>query len=89
MSIIRTSYTLRDDLIEDFQYYFNFIEPSNQFTPEVKSEGQFAFLDVLISSNPDGLMDIKVYRKPTHTNKFFEFPSLHPLVRKNVHRTNW
>ena len=88
MLIIHTSYTLRADLIEDFRYHFNSIEPSNQFTPEAKSEGQFAFLDVLISHNPDGLMDIKVYRKPTHTNKFFEFPSLHPLVHKNIHRTN-
>ena len=42
-----TCCTLRT--VENFHRHLNSIEPSIQFTLEAKSEGQLAFLDVLIS----------------------------------------
>ena len=53
-----------------------------QFTLEANFEGQLAFLDVLISRNLDGSIDTTVYRKPTHTNKYLDFSSHHPLAHK-------
>ena len=72
---------LRTDLVEDFHCHLNSIE-SIQFTLETGSDRQFAFLDVLISCNSDRSIDTTVYRKPTHTNKYLEFSSHHPLAHK-------
>ena len=58
---------LRTDLVEDFYRHLNSIEPSIQFTLETESEGKVAFLDVLMSLNPDGSIDMTVHRKPTPT----------------------
>ena len=77
-----TCCALRTDSVENFHCHLNSIEPSIQFTVEAESEGQLAFLDVLISRNPDGSMDTTVYRKPTHTNKYLDFSSHHPLAHK-------
>ena len=74
--------TLRADLVKNFHCHLNSIEPSIQFTLEAESEGQLAFLDVLISHNLDGSIDTTVYRKPTHTNKYVDFSSHHPLAHK-------
>ena len=67
-----TCYALRTDLVEDFHCHLNSIESSIQFTLETESDGQLAFLDVLIAHNSDRSMDTTVYRKPTHTNKYLD-----------------
>ena len=58
------------------------MEPSIQFTLETESEGQLIFLDVLITRNPGKSIDTIVYRKPSHTNKYLDFFSHHPLAHK-------
>ncbi len=70
------------DSVENFHRHLNSIEPSIQFTLEAESEGQLAFLDVLISHNPDGSINTTVYRKPTHTNKYLNFSSHHPVAQR-------
>ena len=77
-----TCCAIRTDSVENFHRHLNSIEPSIQFTLEAETEGQLAFLDVLISRNPDGSMDTTVYGKPTHTNKYLDFYSHHPLAHK-------
>ena len=53
-----------------------------QIMEEAKSEGQLAFLDVLISQNPGGPIDTTVYRKQTHTNNYFDISSHHSIAHK-------
>ena len=77
-----TCCALRSDSVESFPCHFNSIEPSIKFTLEAESKGQLAFLDVLITCNPDGSMDTTVYRKPTHTNKYLNVSSHHPLAHR-------
>ena len=77
-----TCCALRTDLVEDFHCHLNSIESSIQFTLETESDGQLAFLYVLISCNSDRSMDTTDYRKPTHTNKYLDFSSHHPLANK-------
>ena len=47
-----TCCTIETNLIQDFHHHLNSMEPSIKFTLETESEGQLAFLDVLITQNP-------------------------------------
>ena len=69
-------------IVHNFHRHLNSIEPSIQFTLEAESERQLVFLDVLSSHNPDGSMDTTGYKKPSHTNKYLDFSSHHPLAHK-------
>ena len=42
------------ELLQEFHQHLNSIEPSIQFTCEVKEDGQLPFLDVLLSKEDDG-----------------------------------
>ena len=77
-----TCWAPRTDLVEDFHCHLNSIESSIQFTIETESDGQLAFLNVLISRNSDRSIGTTVYRKPTHANKYLDFSSHHPLAHK-------
>ena len=48
--------------------------PSIQFTHEVEENGLLPFLDTEITYHTDGSQSTKVHRKPTHTDKQFDFP---------------
>ncbi|KAJ8921316.1 hypothetical protein NQ315_013790 [Exocentrus adspersus] len=39
-----------------------------KFTMELEKDSTLPFLDVLVSRRPDGLLEHRVYRKPTHTD---------------------
>lgn len=58
------------------------MEPSIRFTVEVESEGKLTVLDVLLRHDPDGCVSRTVYRKPTHTDRYLDFASHHPLAHK-------
>ena len=61
----------------------NSIERSIQFTIEYESrEGCLPFLDVNLQGCGDGSISTSVYRKPTHTDKYLDFSSHHPLTHK-------
>ena len=74
--------TMRTNLVEDFHRHLNSIEPSIQFTFETETECQLAFLGVMITRNPNQSINMTVYRKLTHTNKYLKFSSHHPLAHK-------
>ena len=77
-----TCCALRSDLVSDFHRHLNSIKDCIRFTLETESQGQLAFLDVMITHNLDRSIDTTVYRKPTHTNKYLDFSSHHPLAHK-------
>ena len=52
-----------------------------QFTMETEKDGSLPFLDVLLSHESDGSIRSTVYRKPTHTDRYFNV-SHHPLAHK-------
>ena len=47
-----------------------------------ENEGQLPFLDVLLSRGSDGSVSMSVYRKLSHTDKYLDFDSHHPLSHK-------
>jgi len=48
----------------------------------MEEQGKLPFLDLLIKHHPDGTLSTTVYRKKTHTDKYLDFQSHHPLAHK-------
>ena len=77
-----TCTALPADQIQCFHDHLNSVEPTIQFTFETESEGKLSFLDTQITHHPDGDLSTTVYRKATHTDKYLDFQSHHPLAHK-------
>ena len=60
----------------------NTICDSIKFTRGEEHEGSLAFLDVLVTRTPEGMLQTTVFRKPTHTGRYLPFFSHHPLQQK-------
>ena len=63
-----------------FLEHINSLHPSIKFTLENKT---ILFLDVLLVIQEDGSLGHKVYRKPTHTDRYLHYKSFHHLSIKN------
>jgi hypothetical protein len=69
-----------DRELDIFVNYLNGREKRIQFTIEREEEGKLPFLDMLIMRD-DNKLTTKVYRKPTHTQRYIHWTSNHP---KNI-----
>ena len=49
---------------------------------EVESNGHMPFLNVLLKHEADSSISTKIYRKPTHTDRYLYFGSHHPISHK-------
>ena len=68
--------------VNEFFEHINSQNAHIKFTSEQEEDGHLAFLDTCISRNPDGSLDISIYRKPTHTDQYLHFDSHHPVAHK-------
>ena len=64
--------------------HINNLEPSIQFTMETKNDSQLPFLDTLIQRSKNGELSSFIFRKPTHTDRYLNFRSDHPLQHKRA-----
>ena len=64
--------------VEELLTHLNSVRPSIRFTVEVEKDGRLPFLDTLLQRRDDGSLDVTVYRKPTHTDRYLDFHSHHP-----------
>jgi hypothetical protein len=49
---------------------------------EKETENKLAFLDTMTTRDHTNTIQVSVYRKPTHTNKYLDFNSHHPTTHK-------
>ena len=86
-------WTHSDKELQGFLEYLNDQCAEIQFTMEKESEGSIPFLDVHVKE--ESKLTISVYRKPTHTDRYFHYYSHHHLkVNFGIvdclhHRTEW
>ena len=80
---------------EEFFQHLNGIEEKIQFTAEnTRADGSLPFLDTLVTVEEDGSLSTSIYRKPTHTNQYFQWDSHHSIANKYsvinslLHRAN-
>ena len=64
--------------VEALLGHLNSARPSIKFTVEVEKDGTLPFLDTLLRRKRDGTLDVTIYRKPTHTDRYLDFRSHHP-----------
>ncbi|KAI8511634.1 hypothetical protein Bbelb_107340 [Branchiostoma belcheri] len=70
------------------------LDPDIKFTTEEEQNRSLPFLDTLTVIQEDGSLQIRIYRKPTHTDQYLNFDSNHPLdhklgvIRTLFHRAN-
>ena len=68
---------------EEFMKHLNSVDKNIQFTVEEPGpEGALPFLDILIKPDQEGRLHTTVYRKPTHTDQYLNWDSLHPVSSK-------
>ena len=68
---------------DEFLQHINSIDKGIQFTAENnKADGSMPFLDTLVISQPDGNLMTTVFRKPTHTDQYWQWDSHHHISAK-------
>ena len=68
---------LQKKYVQEFHDHLNSINPHIQFTKEVEENNCISFLDTAITRIHDRIQ-VSMYRKPTHTDKYLDFNSHHP-----------
>ena len=72
--------------VQSFHNNLNTIFTSIKFTKELEKPEQLTFLDV--KRLKDGSLATSVFRKPTHTDRYLQYSSHHPVNQKlSVART--
>ncbi len=66
-----------------FLEHLNSLRPTIKFTMEVESNHQLPFLDVMVECTNSNSIITKVYRKPTHTDRYLNYRSYHSHSVKN------
>ncbi|KAK3717112.1 hypothetical protein QZH41_016143 [Actinostola sp. cb2023] len=85
---------IQKDQINAFHQHLDCQDPNIKFTVERYSDDGLSFLDTLNKVLDDGTIDVSIFRKKTHTDRYLHFSSHHPpqhkaaVVRTLVHRTN-
>ena len=72
---------LQKENVQEFHDHLNSINHHTQFTKEVEQNNCLSFLDTVTTRVSDRIQ-VYVYRKPTHTDKYLDFNSHHPLQHK-------
>ena len=68
----------RKDQVNQLQEHLNSIDPHIKFTIELPGMDGVPFIDTLTKPTPNSI-ESTVYRKPTHTDRYLDYNSNHPI----------
>ena len=68
---------MKQNNVDNFLSHLNQQHPSIRFTMETENDNKIAFLDTLVTRQPDGKLHTSVYRKSTHTDQYLAYDSYH------------
>ena len=71
----------RKDQVNKLQEHLNSIDPHIKFTIELPGTDGLPFLDTLTKPTPNSI-ESTVYRKHTHTDRYLDYNSNHPISAK-------
>ena len=71
----------RKDQVNKLQEHLNSIDPHIKFTIELPGTDGLPFLDTLTKPTPNSI-ECTVYRKTTHTDRYLDYNSNHPISAK-------
>ena len=71
----------KKDQVNKLQEHLNSIDPHIKFTIELPGRDEIPFLDTLTKLTPNSI-ESTVYRKPTHTDRYLDFKTNHPISAK-------
>ncbi|XP_015124783.1 uncharacterized protein LOC107046641 [Diachasma alloeum] len=71
------------DMLPQFLNFINSQHPSIKFTMGIEEQKSPPFLDVLVYRTEDGRLGHRVYRNPTHTDRYLHASSHHQPSQKN------
>ena len=72
----------RKDEVNQLQEHLNSIDPHIKFTIELPGIDGLPFLDTLTTTTTPNSIESIVYRKPTHTDRYLDYNSNHPISAK-------
>ena len=72
---------LKKDYVQEFHDHLNSVNPNILYTKEVEQGNRLSFLGTT-TTRIRGRIQVSVYRKPTHTDKYLDYNSNHPSQHK-------
>ena len=73
---------IKSSVIDDFHHHVNSISSNIKFTLELEDNSSLAFLDVRVNHTVNCKLWTTIYDKPTHTDRYLQIDSHHPLHHK-------
>ena len=70
--------------MEPLLCHLNEIRPTIKFTMELEKDGSLPFLDTNLTRREDRTLNVTVFRKRTHTDRYLHFNSHHPASAKRA-----
>ena len=75
---------MRSGEVEHLLHHLNDVHPTIKLTMELEKDGMPPFLNTKLTRMEGGALDITVYRKQTHTDRYLHFNSNHPVSAKRA-----
>ena len=77
-----TIVVIKQTEVDEFHNHVNDVEARIKFTIEHETNNSIPFLDVCVTRKANGELMTKIYKKPTHTNRYLNFNSAHSMSQK-------
>ena len=75
---------MQRDAVEPLLHHLNDVRPTIKFTMEPEKDGSLPFLNTKLTRREDGTLNVTVFRKQMHTDRYLRLNSHHPVSEKRA-----